>query len=90
MSSHELRTEHGVVRIDRSSRDAAVYVTASGTLHASMKPVIVAMLEEALRDAAEIVWDGEAVVAVDPGLDEALDRLLRGCVLFDRRPSWAA
>jgi hypothetical protein len=88
MSSHELRTEHGAVRIDRSTRDE-VHVTASGTLHASMR------LEEVLRGAADEVairWDGEAVVAVDPELDEAIDRLLRarGCVLFDLRPSWAA
>jgi hypothetical protein len=107
MSSHELRTEQGTVRIERPLQ-GVVRVTASGTLHASMSPGFVAMLDVALGEAGEgimIVWDWQAVVAMDVQLRADADRLLeayrgrirkhtgrvpRSCVLFDSRPSRAA
>jgi hypothetical protein len=115
MSSHvppprgswELRTEQGTLRIDRPLQ-GVVRVTASGTLHASMSPPFVAMLDVALGDAGDgimVVWDWQAVMAMDAQLRADTDRLLeahrarirkhtgrvpRSCVLFDSRPSRAA
>lgn len=77
MSSHELRTEQGTLWIERPLQ-GVVRITASGTLHASMSPAFLAMLDVALCEAGEgitVVWDWQAV-AMDEQLRADTDGLL--------------
>ena len=74
----ELRTEQGTLRIERPL-EGVVRVVASGTLHASMSAVFVALLDVALSAAGEgilLVWDWRAVTALDEHLRADADRVL--------------